>query len=97
MRIELILELNSQKGLLVLAGDRRDRAGEPRRRGLLVVVLLSGGASLDLASASAVDVAFLGDEAEVLVGVAVAVVVGALPGELAAAAALLGVAAHPGG
>lgn len=35
--------------------------------------------------------------AEVLVGVAVAVVVGALPGELAAAAALLGVAAHPGG
>jgi hypothetical protein len=34
-----------------------------------------------------------GDEVEVLVGVAV----GALPGELAAAAALLGLAAHPGG
>ncbi|RLN29653.1 hypothetical protein C2845_PM05G26140 [Panicum miliaceum] len=76
----------------LLATDRTGRAGGGRCRGLLLLVVLLGGVGASLGGAGAV-VLGVGDEVEVLVGVAV----GALPGELAAATALLGVAAHAGG
>lgn len=78
--------------LELLATDRTGRAGGGRGLLVVAVVLLGGvGGGAPLAGAAAV--VLVGDEVEVLVGVAV----GALPGELAAAAALLGVAAHAGG
>lgn len=56
--------------------------GRGRRRQCLGLLVVGGAGPRVLGA----------DEVEILVGVAV----GALPGELAAAAALLGVAAHPG-
>ena len=79
-------------GTCLLATDRTGRAEAEAGALHVVVVVLLGGVGASLGGAGGV-VLGVGDEVEVLVGVAV----GALPGELAAAAALLGVAAHAGG